>query len=296
MKTFVPYSAVPQKYIGPVSLLSIGVLFGLSGVITKYLSSWLNPYQVVEYRFLVAFACAVCIAVVTRQKISFHKIDLKTLILFAVTFPISVIFFALAIFNTSVSSAVFSYYIATLVSSFAVGWYYFDEKLTNNKKIALFFILLALLAFTNPFKDFTLQLGFIFGIISGLVQTAASAFQKIVGKNTNRIGLLLIQTLAGVGIAALSLLLSGEALFPILPQVPLLITLFYGAIFLVISYLFLVGFKHTNLNVGSILVSSELFFGPFFAFLLISENITSLEMLGGIFTAAAVLFSNREEN
>jgi drug/metabolite transporter (DMT)-like permease len=283
-----------KKYIGPASLLLIGVLFGLSGVIAKYLSVWLDPYQVVEYRFLIAFIIAVFVLLTTKQKLSFNKIDRKTLLAFAITFPISVIFFTLAIFNTTVSLAVFSFYIATLVSSFVVGKIYFKEEINTNKKIALFFILIAVILFTDPFNGFSLESGFLFGLISGVFQTIASAFQKIVGQSTNRISLLIIQTLAGTGISALAIYMTGGLFFPAIPQSGMLVALFFGAIFLVISYLFLVGFKYTNLNVGSILVSSELFFGPFFAFLLLSEKLTNLELLGGLSIAIAVIFSNKE--
>lgn len=283
-----------NKLIGSASLLLIGVLFGLSGVIGKYLSTWLSPYQVVEYRFIGAFTFALAILLATKQNLSVKKISLTTLVLFAVTFPVSVIFFYLAIFNTSVSLAVFSFYIATLVSSFIVGRLYFGERITTNRKIALFFILLAVITFTNPFHEFTLQIGFIYGIIAGVIQTIASAFQKIVGKSTNRIGLIIVQTLAGIAVSGFTISILGESLVPALPPIALLVTIFFGAIFLVISYLFLVGFKYVNLNVGSILVSSELLFGPFFAFLLLSEKLTHLEFLGGVFIAIAVLFSSRE--
>lgn len=285
---------MPKKLIGSASLLLIGILFGLSGVIGKYLSTWLNPYQVVEYRFIGAFTFAVAILLLTRQSLSLKKIELKTLVLFAVTFPVSVIFFYLSIFKTTVSLAVFSFYIATLVSSFVVGKIYFGEKITKNKKIALLFILLAVIAFTNPFNNFSIQLGFVYGVISGIFQTIASAFQKIVGKSTNRIGLLIVQALAGIGVSALTIIMMGGSLLPALPQTALFVTILFGAIFLVISYLFLVGFKHINLNVGSILVSTELFFGPLFAYLLLSEKLTGLELLGGIFISIAVLFSSRD--
>ncbi len=285
-----------KKYVGLCSLLLIGILFGLSGVISKYLSSWLNPYQVVEYRFLVAFMFVLIIMLMTRQRLSLGKINTQTLSLFALTFPVSVIFFTLAIFNTTVSLAVFSFYISTLVSSFIVGRFYFGENITSNKKIALIFILLAVLSFTNPFQNFHIQIGFVFGIISGIFQTIASSFQKIVGKSTNRISLLMIQTLAGVGISVVTISLTGGSLIPVIPQSALLVTLFFGAIFLAISYLFLVGFKHTNLNTGSILVSSELFFGPFFAFILLSESLTRLELIGGVFIVAAVFYANRKDS
>lgn len=282
-----------KNAVGSLSLLLVGMLFGLSGVIAKYLSLWLNPYQVVEYRFLVAFLTALLLLSATKQKLSFKKIDFRTLGIFAITFPISVIFFTLAIFNTTVSLAVFSFYTSTLVSSFIVGKLYFGEAITVNKRIALFFILLAVVAFTNPMQGFHLQLGFVFGLISGVFQTIASSFQKIVGKSTNRLGLLIIQTLAGIIISALALVLQGQSVLPVLPVLPTAITFLFGVIFLAISYLFLVGFKYVNLNVGSILVSTELFFGPFFAFLLLSEGMTFLELIGGGFVVLAVLFSNR---
>ncbi|MFA7301448.1 MAG: DMT family transporter [Candidatus Shapirobacteria bacterium] len=284
-----------NRFLGIISLLSIGILFGLSGVIAKYLSTWLNPYQVVEYRFLSAFVVALIILFATKQKIHFDKINYKVLLAFALTFPISVIFFTLAIFNTSVSLAVFSFYISTLVTSFIIGKIYFKEKIDKNKQIALLFILLSIVCFTNPFYNFNIQIGFIFGIISGIFQTIASSFQKIVGKSSNRISLLILQTLTGVIVSVVSLLFFQSSLAPSLPTLPLVITIFFGAIFLLISYLFLVGFKYVDLNVGSILVSSELFFGPFFAYLILSQRLSTNEIIGGLLILAAVIFANRQD-
>jgi drug/metabolite transporter (DMT)-like permease len=58
---------------------------------------------------------------------------------------------------------------------------------------------------------------------------------------------------------------------------------------LAIMYLFLVGYKHTNLNVGSILVSSELFFAPLLAFMLLSEHIAANVLAGGVLTVVAAI-------
>lgn len=283
-----------KSLLGVASLLTVGVLFGLSGVIAKYLSGWLNPYQVVEYRFAIAFFIATFVLLVTKQKLSFSKIDPKALVFFALTFPVSVIFFTLAIFNTTVSLAVFSFYISTLVSSFVVGKIFFGEQITKNKKIALFFILLAVIAFTDPFKNFNLQIGFVYGIISGIFQTIASSYQKTLGKSTNRISLLFIQTLTGIIVASSALIYTSNPILVALPTTALLISFVFGAIFLAISYLFLVGFKYTNLNTGSILVSSELFFGPFFAYTLLSEKLGVTELIGGLLIAISIIFANRD--
>ena len=110
-----------HKYIGVSSLLSVGILFGLSGVMAKYLSSSLNPYQVVEYRFVIALFSAFLMAMLLRKRVRFGEHDKRILALFSLSFPFSVILFTLAIFNTSVALAVFSFYIATLVSIVLIG-------------------------------------------------------------------------------------------------------------------------------------------------------------------------------
>lgn len=284
-----------HKYIGEASLLLIGLLFGLSGVIAKYLSTWLDPYQVVEYRFFFAFITSLAVFAVSGQKLKFKKVNPKALLLFAITLPISSILFTLSIFNSTVSLAVFSFYIANLASSFVVGKYFFGEAITRNKKVALFFIVLAITAFTNPFDHFVIRIGFVYGLLSGIFQTLASTFQKLVGQSADRASLLVLQTLAGVILSVAAIEFTGSNMLGSMPESAMLIAIFFGVIYLVIAYLFLVGFKYVNLQVGSILVSTELFFGPFFAYLLLSENLTNLEMIGGLFIALAVLFANRKE-
>lgn len=284
-----------RKYLGEGSLLLIGLLFGLSGVIAKYLSTWLNPYQVVEYRFFIAFVSAVIVFLVSRKKLQFQKLNKQTLFLFAITLPISSILFTLAIFNSSVSLAVFAFYISNLFFSFVIGKIYFNEAITNNKKIALLFIIFAIIAFTNPFDHFAIKVGFVYGLLSGLFQTLASTFQKLVGHTTDRIGLLLTQTFSGVILSVAAIKLTGSSVVGYIPQTAVFVAIFFGVIYLLIAYLFLVGFKYVNLQVGSILVSTELFFGPFFAFILLSEKLTALELVGGIFIAIAVIYANMKE-
>lgn len=278
--------------IGPASLLTIGILFGLSGVMAKYLSGSLNAYQVVKYRFAIALLGALLILFLLGQRLSFSKVDKKVLGLFAITFPISVVLFTLSIFNGTVALAVFSFYTATLISSFTLGRLFFGEKIDLPKKLAFLAMLVAIVAFTDPFHNFSVSLGLIFGLLSGIIQGVASSFQKILGSSTNKTSLLIVQCLAGLSLGVIILLATGEPLVVSLSGFEWLVTLAFGLALLAITYLFLVGFKHTNLNTGSILVSSELFFGPLFAYLLLSEAIPASTSIGGIFTILAALLAH----
>jgi drug/metabolite transporter (DMT)-like permease len=289
MKTKNPLS---RSVIGPASLLTIGVLFGLSGVMAKYLSGSLNAYQVVEYRFGIALLGALLILLFFGQKLSFKGVDKRVLGWFAVTFPISVVLFTLSIFHGTVALAVFSFYTATLVTSFALGRLFFGEKIDTPKKLAFVAMLMAVVAFTDPFNNFSLSLGLVFGLLSGVVQGVASSFQKMLGSATNKTSLLIVQCLAGFGLTLLILLATGQPLVAPLSGVEWLVTLAFGLAMLAITYLFLVGFKYTNLNTGSILVSSELLFGPLFAFLLLGENMPASILVGGAFTIMAALLAH----
>lgn len=279
---------------GFISLIGVGVLFGISGVIAKYLSTFLTAYQVVSLRFLVAFILIFIIFIFTKSKIKFSKVSTLSLFIFAVTFPLSVVFFTLAIFNTTVALAVFSFYISTLVSSFVLGRVLFNEAISKNKQISLVCIFIALLIITNPFKSFSLDIGFVYGLLSGILQTITSYYQKTLGKSFSRNSLLLVQTFVGFLVGLIMLSFINQPLFVSLSLIPIMVIVFFGAIFLLISYLFLIGFKYTNLNTGSILISSELLFGPLFAFLLLGENVSSTIFTSGLFILLAVYFSNKD--
>ena len=265
----------------------MGALFGLSGVIAKHLSGFLDPYQVVEYRFAIALLGAVLLLLLTRQKLSFSSVPRHILFLYAVTFPLSVILFTLSIFHGSVAIAVFSFYTATLASSFILGRVFFGEKVTALKAAALVLMLLAVTCFTDPLGYFEIGPGLLLGLASGVVQGVASCFQKTVSGSTSRIGLLVLQCLAGTAVAALVIVVQGSSLTPSLGATNWLIVIAFGLSMLAIAYLFLVGFKYVNLNTGSILVSSELLFGPLLAFVLLGEGLAFTACLGGALVAFA---------
>lgn len=285
-----------QKLVGSGSLLLVGVLFGLSGVMAKYLSESLNAYQVVEYRFGIALLAALIVAGVMRKSISLGAFNKKTLALFAVSFPVSVVLFTLAIFNTSVALAVFSFYIATLVSSFVIGRVFFGERIHVYKQIALVLVLVAVGVFTDPLSTSVVDIGFLFGLLSGVVQGIASAFQKKLSASSDRLSLLTVQTLSGVVLAVLILVATGEPLFVQLSGFAWLVALLFGVSLLAISYLFLVGFRHTNLNTGSILVASELVFGPIFALMLLGEGLDMSVLIGGGLTVIAAVCAHIPES
>jgi drug/metabolite transporter (DMT)-like permease len=287
-----------KKIYGLGALFLIGILFGISGVIAKYLSQFLTSYEIVFMRFTFAFIFTFIVFLYTRTKINFKLLDKKYLLLFSVLLPLSVIFFTLSISASKVSTAVFSFYLSNLISSFFVGKIFLKEQIRFEKWVALFLLIGALILLTNPLSvdGGIFTIGLFYGIVSGIFQTLTSYAQKRMGKIENRNQLLLIQTLSGIIIAAIAILaFSGFNINISLSLFTWSVILIFGLIFLLISYLFLVGFEIVDLNVGNILVSSELIFGPVFAFMLLSEPISSVEIYAGVLIILGVVIANTRE-
>ena len=280
------------KISGYISLLLVGVFFGISGPLARYLSPWANAYQAVALRFGIALLFAMITGFFAKRETK-SKNDLKPLdtILFALSFPLSTIFFTLAIFNTKISLAIFSFYIANLVSSFILGKIFFKEKVDKKKSISLILILVSLGFFTNITSNFSIDLGFIYGLVSGILQTVTSIFQKRLA-GINRLNLLKIQTFTGLIFAIIFMYFTNSLSLPILPINGIIIATIYGVLFLIISYLLLIGFQKTDINIGSILVSTELFFGPLFAYLIFRETLNSSEIIGSMLVILAVINLN----
>lgn len=280
------------KISGYASLLMVGVFFGISGPLAKYLSPWTNAYQAVALRFGIALLFAIVTSFFTKTE-SKGKSNLKFIdtTLFAVSFPLSTIFFTLAVFNTKISLAIFSFYIANLVSSFIFGRIFFKEKVDKQKSISLVLILISLGFFTNITTNFNIDLGFVYGLISGILQTITSIFQKrLIG--INRLSLVKIQTFTGLIFAMIFMYFTSSLNLPILPVEGIIAALIYGLLFLIISYLLLIGFQKTDINIGSMLVSTELFFGPVFAYLIFRETLNTSEIIGSILVIFAVINLN----
>ncbi len=125
---------------GFLSLLVVGILFGISGPLGKLLAPHFSAYQVVFLRYLTAFVFAVIASLVLRKQFDLRGVSRRLLATFAVSFPISVIFFYLSVFNTKVSLAVFSLYIGDLVTSFILGKVMFKEKIDFPKILGLIFV------------------------------------------------------------------------------------------------------------------------------------------------------------
>lgn len=281
-----------QKLKGFFALLATGLIFGSFGIWVRFLSQDLTAFQQIAFRNSLAFLFTILLSIILRQSFSIRNAPKKFLLLFGVSFGLGSVFYTLSILNGSISSAIFAFYVGSLVVSFIIGHTLFKEKITLMKIAALCLVTIGIVIYVYPFSSKGNVLGLLFGFLSGSLDTIANSCRKYFHGKVNRLTLVLIQVLSGVGIAGVLILFSQQASLPNLTLFSWLIGGIFGLLLASISYLLLVGFQNFDLNLGTVVVSSELCWAILFAFLIYHEQPKFTELVGSGFILASIIFLN----
>lgn len=279
-----------QDKKGFLSLVLNGMLLGTYGIWVRLLQYSFTGYQQVIARSIIAFILAVLIALLLKTKWGYSKKYHSHLALYLFCFAMSTILFTLGVIYTSIATGVFGLYIGSILSAFILGVIMFKEKITFLKAVSIAFVILALLTFILPLSGKILNTGLIISISAGIFDSIGNAFKKYFGGKIERPALIVFQTFSSL-LVALGLTIFTHETFATshlsLINIGMIVT--YGGIFLAVAYLSMYGFQHFDLNLGTIIISSELFWAPFFALLIFHELLSSYQILGGVFIAAAIL-------
>ena len=282
-----------NKTKGLLALLTCAAIFGTFGILVRFLNTELSSYQQVFLRNVLSCLFAVVLALATRASWSFKDIRKKFILLYAIAFPLSNIFFTLSIINTKISLSTFSLYIGSLSVSILLGSIIFKEAITKKKIISILFLLCGLICFTYPFSFASvMNIGLLFGILSGASEGVANSLRKSLGGTINRFVLVAIQTFGGSLISYGLMTLASERALPTLSPFVFGMTIVFGILLMTISYLAIVGFSNFDLNLGTVVLSSELIFAPLFALIIFSESPTGYEWIGGLFIVLAIVIPN----
>lgn len=202
---------------------------------------------------------------------------------------LSPILFTLSLFYTKISLAIFFFYAFNLMSSIIAGRVLYNETLSGRRVIAFSLGLIGLFAMTHPWEDFSVSLGAILATLSGLVATGTYLLQKNIGHTYSPQMIGCSQAIAGTLLCLPLVILHGFAIQASL--VFMIASIIYAGMNAGIIYLLSYGFRRADLGVGTLLTSTELIFGPLFAFLFFQETLTYFELCGGVLVALATIIS-----
>lgn len=281
-----------NKTKGFLSLLSAGFLFGIFGILVRLLNSELTNYQQVLFRSVVGFVLALSVIIISKRKISFKNISVINLLLFAFSLPLCIVFYTLSILQTKIILAVATLYLGSILFSLISGIIFFKEKLTIKKSLAIISSIIALYYFVVPFSLTNINIGLVFGILSGFMDALSNSFKKHLGGKADRFLLIVIQMIGTILVSLILMSYTKTLTIPLISPFVLSVGLIFGFLLILNNYLMLVGFHNFDLNLGTIVLSSELLFASIIGYIFYKEIPTVNELIGSGLIAFSIIISN----
>jgi len=278
-----------NKFEGFSALLLTGLLYGLFGIFVRLLSTQLLSYQQIFLRNVSGLVVALIVVFIIKASWSLSKKQKWSLFFFAFPYPLTIVFLTLSYLKTEIAITTFALYIGSLVATLLIGKIFFKEQVTKIKLLSLLLVLIGLTFFNLPFSSKSINVGLIFGLVAGVFSATNSSMRKLLGGQIDRFILIVVQMIGGIIITGLLVLFFHQTHFPILSPLNSFIVFIFGLVVVLIAYLTLIGFQNFDLNLGTVVLSSEVFFAPLFAAIIFKEYLTAFELLGGIFIILAII-------
>jgi drug/metabolite transporter (DMT)-like permease len=174
-----------------------------------------------------------------------------------------------------------------MIVQFLLGSILLKESVGRMKLVAILLSFIGLVLYSHSL--ITGDAGILFSVLAGTTGAFANLMNKKLA-NTDRWVVLQVQ----YGLGALLLLAitfaAGGDFIRTVSLSGALITIGFAATILIASYLLLYGYRHVDVNIGTVISSSELVFGVILGLLLFSEVPGVWEITSGVFiTAGAII-------
>lgn len=281
------FTNLTDRVRGSLALFGASAIYASFGPLVRVLSEMFGDYTQVGARMGLAFVFLLIVALAFNlvKKLSPKEIGYAVLLgLISIGIVAS---FTMAIVEVKIATVVFLLYAASMISSLILGTIFFKESLGIQKIIAL------ILAFIGLWMFGDVLIALTFGVLAALFSGVCEGFGNVVRKKlkgVDKTTVLLYQFfVSGVG----ALLLAALFAEPMIKEVgtgPIIALVVFALLQLGLNNLLLYGFQHFDVNIGTVILSLELFFAAILGFVLFGEALTVNEILGGvaIFVASVV--------
>ena len=272
---------------GGLALLGSAFVLGTFGFLVRVLASMFGTYAQVTARMGLAFLILFAINVIYQRAKPLSTKQLTLSLLLGLNSTAVLSFFTIAILTTKVANTVFLLYCGSILISLLLGAVLYKELFGIQKFIALSLALVGLYMYSDSL--IVLGLGTVAAILSGVFEGIGNVFRKAL-QGVDKPTVLQWQFL-GCTISALILTLAmPEPVIITVSAAALVALLVFALCQIVLNTLLLYGFQHFDVNIGSIILSTEVFFAAVMGYLLYGETLTTFETVGGlaIFVASII--------
>lgn len=277
-----------DKFKGALALFGSAFIYASFGLLIREMAKMYGAYSQVAARFILAFIFILVLNRLCRNTTKVSRRNFFKAVILGCFFIIAVIFFTLSVTQTKIANSVFLLYVTSMIVSLIIGTLLFKEKFTTQKVFALVVALAGLFMYSNAI--FALSTGIITGILSGVFDGLANALRKTL-KGIDRAMVLQHQFLGGGLLAILVMLFMTEPIIKEITLWPILVTIIFALLQIKLGNWLLYGFQHFDVNIGTVILATEIFFASLIGFIFFKETLLLNEAIGGLLIFIASVIS-----
>lgn len=274
---------------GAGALFTSAFIYGFFGILTRLVGFKLPLFYASAVRNILLTAILLVMVLTAKQWKNVGKKDFLWMLFRSCGGIISFIGSYFSMFYIEIGTAYFIFFAGSTVMGYVLGKIMFKEKITRIKWLSFFLSILGLaLIYSFNFKPDKILYGWV-AFAGGLGVAIWNAFSKKVSDKYSTTQLNLIDTANFVIIEIVISLLLRETW--VMPEFSLLwfYMFLFVLMFLVTGQLMIIGFKHLDVSIGSLIILTEAIFGIVLSFLFFKETISAGAILGGILILCAII-------
>lgn len=275
---------------GGEALLAAAFLFAITNVLVREMSHMWGDQAQIAVRFALVWLILVAYGRFKGVKTSIPRSKILLAIMYSVCAALGILFYTLSVQMTTIANTLFTSNAAELVVAFLLGTILLKEKLTRRKLVAIGLSLVGLALYSNALLDG--NAGLIFGLLAGAITGVCNLLAKQL-KGVNLGAILRMQFGLGTVLAVvLTLLFSADDIVRTISIEGTAITVIFALILILATHLVLYGFQHFDVNIASVVLSSQLAFGALLGFFIYQEVPLPYEIISGLLIACAAIIGS----
>lgn len=242
----------------------------------------------VAFRFFLAFIFISFYNLFVKRPSKLPKEAIRKAAVLGVAFGAVVLLFTISVNNTKIANSVFLLYAGSIISSLLVGTIMLKEKIDGIKLAAIGLALFGLFMYSSALL--ALSIGVVTGLLAGLLDGISNGVRKTL-KGYDRNAVLQYQFIFGALFGVIMVLISSEVTVKEVGALPILAGIVFALLQISLGNLLLYGFQHFDVNVGTVILATELLFATLIGWFFFSELPSINEVFGGIIIFAASILS-----
>jgi len=275
---------------GGEALLAAAFLFATTNVLVREMAHMWGDQAQIVVRFALVWLILMVYAHFKGEKSSIPRSKILPAIAYSVLAALGILFYTLSVQMTTIANTLFTSSALELVVAFLLGTMLLKEKVTRRKILAIVLSLAGLALYSgallggNP--------GIIFGLLGGFTVAFCNLLAKQL-KGVNLTAILRMQFGLGMVImAVLTLLLSPNDIVRTISIEGAATTVIFALVLILATHLVLYGFQHFDINIASVVLSSQLAFGALLGFFVYTEVPAAHEIISGLLIACAAIIGS----